>query len=339
MKAAVWYGGKDVRIEQVPQPDPGPDEVLVRIKAVGICGSDLHAYEGISRRRTPPLIMGHEMAGEIVHVGENVGILRQRDAVVVYPILSCGECEYCRSGKENICRNMRFMGLHTPGGFAEHVAVPARNCYRLEPTIPFETASLAEPFAVAVHVVNSLPIGVDDSVLIIGCGVIGSMIAQVGRLRTSGKIIVADIIDSRLDSAKKLGADITINSKKRDVVEEVSKLTEGRGVDVSIEVVGIQTTVQQAVTSTKKGGTIIAVGLLERAMEIDMMRVVSNELKLHGSYIYNDHDFRTSLNLIADGKVEPLPYLTHIYPLEDALKGFEEMAIDKENVLKVILTP
>jgi len=339
MKAAIWFGGKDIRIEELPEPDFGRDDVLVRVKAVGICGSDLHAYEGISKRRVPPLVMGHEMAGEIADVGENVEILQKKDRVVVYPVLSCGECEYCRSGNENLCRDIRFMGLHVPGGFAEYVAVPVDRCYKIAPGLAFEKACLTEPLAVAVHVADSSPIRANDSILIIGAGAVGSMITQVVRLRTSGRIIVTDILGSRLDLAKKLGADVAINSREKDAVEEVLKLTDGKGVDVSIEVVGIQSTVQQALASVKKGGTVIVVGLLEKNMEIDMMRVVTNQLELHGSYIYSHYDFRSSMGLIASDKVNLQPYLTHIFPLEDAKEGFEEMATNKENVLKVILKP
>jgi len=339
MKAAIWYGGKDIRIEEMPEPDFGRDDVLVRVKAVGICGSDLHAYEGISKRRVPPLVMGHEMAGEIADVGENVEILQKKDRVVVYPVLSCGECEYCRSGNENLCRDIRFMGLHVPGGFAEYVAVPVDRCYKIAPGLAFEKACLTEPLAVAVHVADSSRMRVNDSILIIGAGAVGSMITQVVRLRTSGQIIVTDILGSRLDLAKKLGADVAINSREKDAVEEVLKLTDGKGVDVSIEVVGIQSTVQQALASVKKGGTVIVVGLLEKNMEIDMMRVVTNQLELHGSYIYSHYDFRSSMGLIASDKVNLQPYLTHIFPLEDAKEGFEEMATNKENVLKVILKP
>jgi len=339
MKAAIWYGGKDVRVEEIPEPDVGDCDVLVRVRAVGICGSDLHAYEGISRRRVPPLVMGHEIAGEIADTGRDVKGLKRNDRVVVYPVLSCGECEYCRCGNENLCRDIRFMGLHVLGGFAEYVAVPADRCYKIAPGLAFEKACLTEPLAVAVHVADSSRMRVNDSILIIGAGAVGSMITQVVRLRTSGQIIVTDILDSRLDLAKKLGADVAINSREKDAVEEILTLTDGKGVDVSIEVVGIQSTVQQALASVKKGGTIIAVGLLEKNMEIDMMRVVTNQLELHGSYIYSDYDFRSSISLIANDKVNLQPYLTHIFALEDAQKGFEEMTTNKENVLKVILKP
>ena len=339
MKAAIWYGGKDIRVEEVLEPDLGPNDVLVRVKAVGICGSDLHAYEGISKRRVPPLVMGHEIAGEIAEIGRDVKGFQREDKVIVQPVLRCGECEQCKSGNENICRNMRLMGLHVPGGFAEYVGVPANNCYGMPSPLTFEKACLTEPLSVAVHVANNLPTRVSDTILIVGAGIVGSMITQVARLRTSGRIIVTDILDSRLDLAKKLGADIAINPREKDVAEEILKMTDGNGVDVSIEVVGIQATIQQALASVKKGGTVIAVGLLEKNMEIDMMKVVSSELRLHGSYTYNDYDFRSGISLMAKDRVNLQPYLTDIFPLEDALKGFEEMATNKENVLKAILKP
>jgi len=339
MKAAVWHGGEDVKIEEVPEPRMGPNDALVRVKTVGICGSDLHAFEGISRRRVPPLIMGHEIAGEVADVGKNVAKLKEKNRVVVYPILSCGECEHCRSGNENICTDIRFLGLHVPGGFAEHIAAPANKCIKIPDTLMFEKACLTEPLSVAVHVVNNVPIKVNDTILVIGAGIIGSMVTQVARLRTSGQIVVTDILNTRLELAKKLGADVTINSKEEDVAEEIVKITDGRGVDVSIEAVGIQSTVQQAQASVKKGGIIVAVGLLEENVKIDIMKLVSSELKLCGSYAYNDYDFRSSINLIARDRINPQPYLTHIFPLEDALKGFKEMATNKETVLKVILKP
>ncbi|NVL93223.1 MAG: galactitol-1-phosphate 5-dehydrogenase [Desulfobacterales bacterium] len=339
MKAAIWYGGKDIRIEEVPKPDLGPNDILVKVKAAGICGSDLHAYEGISKRRAPPLIMGHEIAGEIAEIGRDVKGLQEGDKVVIQPVLPCGECEQCRSGNENICRNIRFLGLHVPGGFAEYVKAPAEKCYTLPRHLESKEACLTEPLSVAVHVVNNMPVGVDGTILIVGAGVVGSMITQVARLRTSGKIIVTDILDSRLDLAKKLGADITINPREKNVAEETFRITEGRGADVTIEVVGIESTIQDALASIKKGGTTIAIGLLEKNMEIDMMKLVSSELRLLGSYLYNDSDFRSSINLIAEGKVDLQPYLTRIFALDDALKGFEEMATNKENVLKVILKP
>lgn len=337
MKAAIWYGGKDVRIEEVPEPDLRPDDVLVRVKAVGICGSDLHAYEGISKRRVPPLVMGHEIAGEIAEIGRDVKEFQRKDRVIVQPVLRCGECEQCRSGNENICRNMRLLGLHVPGGFAEYIAVPARNCYEMPDSLVFEKACLTEPLSVAVHVVNNAPIRVNDTVLIVGAGIVGSMITQVARLRTPGRIIVTDILDSRLNLARKLGADVTINAREKDVPEEILKMTEGKGADASIEVVGIQTTIQQAVASVKKGATIVAVGLLEKNLEIDMMKLVSSELRLQGSYTYSDYDFRSGIRLMAEDRVNLQPYLTRIFTLEDALKGFEEMATNKEIVLKAIL--
>jgi len=339
LKAAVWYGGRDVRVEDVPEPKVGFDDVLIKVGAVGICGSDLHAYEGLSKRRVPPLIMGHEFAGDVVELGSNVKGLKKGDRVTVEPILSCGECVPCRRGQYNICLNLRFMGLHTPGALAEYIAAPAHRCYIIPDGLTYEEASLAEPLSIAVHALNRTSMRVDNSILIIGGGIIGSLILQVAKRKTSGQIIVTDLIDQRLRLAESLGADITINAGIEDVHGRVMEATSGQGVDVAIEVVGLQKTVQQAVSSVKKGGSVVAVGLLERLMAVDMMKVVSGEVEIRGSYACAGDDYQTSLNLICNHKVNLEPFLAHIFPLEEVLKGFEAMAGDGDRILKAIIKP
>ncbi|RLI37795.1 galactitol-1-phosphate 5-dehydrogenase, partial [Candidatus Bathyarchaeota archaeon] len=173
MKAAIWYGGKDIRIEDVPKPEIRSDEVLVEVKAVGICGSELHAYEGISKRRRPPLIMGHEFSGVIAEIGGEVEGFKKGDRVVVDPLNRCGVCEQCTAGRGNICRNVKLLGLHVSGAFAEYVPAPARNCYKLPDHVSFEEGSVVEPLSVGVHAVNRTPIKLGDTVLVVGAGVIG----------------------------------------------------------------------------------------------------------------------------------------------------------------------
>jgi len=339
LKAAVWYGGRDVRVEDVPEPKVGFDDVLIKVGAVGICGSDLHAYEGLSKRRVPPLIMGHEFAGDVVELGSNVKGLKKGDRVTVEPILSCGECVPCRRGQYNICLNLRFMGLHTPGALAEYIAAPAHRCYIIPDGLTYEEASLAEPLSIAVHALNRTSMRVDNSILIIGGGIIGSLILQVAKRKTSGQIIVTDLIDQRLRLAASLGADATINAGREDVYGRVMEATHGEGVDVAVEAVGLQETMQQAVTLVKKGGSITVVGLLERMVAVDMMKVVSSEVEVRGTYTYAGGDFETSLNLIRDHKVNLEPFLAHTFPLEEVQKGFEAMAGNGERVLKAIIKP
>ena len=336
MKAAVWYGGKDIRIEDVPTPKIKDDEVLVRVKAVSICGSDVHAYRGVSKRRTPPLVMGHEFSGEIVKLGKSVKGFKEGKRVVVEPILTCGICRLCRLGRSNICENMRLVGLHLSGAFSEYVSIPASNCHTLPDTVSFEEASLVEPLAVAVHAVTLASLETDEDVCILGSGAVGLMTLQVVNDIGAEKLFVIDTLEYRLDLAKKLGATRTINAKKEDPVKEV--LAHG-GVNTVFEAVGLQKTVQQTLSMVQKGGKVVIIGMLDAMMELDMLDVTVKEIEIRGSYGYTSKDFKQALTLITKGKVEVKPLITHVLPLHDIAKGFDMLSQGSENVIKVVLKP
>ncbi|MCJ7571572.1 MAG: galactitol-1-phosphate 5-dehydrogenase [Candidatus Thermoplasmatota archaeon] len=336
MKAAVWYGEKNIQIEEIPLPVISDDEVLVKTKAVSICGSDLHAYKGVSKRRKPPLVMGHEFSGEIIRTGKNVRNLKTGDRVVIEPIISCGVCRSCNKGKTNACGNRKLIGLHTTGAFAEYVNVRGEKCHKIPQTITFEEASLVEPLAVAVHAVNITPIRKNDTIVIIGSGTIGLMTCQVAKYSGAGKIFAVDTIDYKLEQIKKLGAYQVINANKEDPVKKV--LADG-GVDVVFEAVGLQKTVQQALTMVTAAGEVTIIGMLEAKMELDMLDVTVKEIEIRGSYGYTTKDFKQALNLIASKKVNVKPLITHVLPLDDIAKGFDILAQEKERVIKVVLKP
>jgi len=337
VKAAVWYGGKDIRIEDLPKPEIKDDEVLVKVRAVGICGSELHAYEGISERRKPPLVMGHEFAGEVAEVGGNVEGFQKGDRIVIEPITRCGLCEQCLQGRGNICRNVKLLGLHVNGAFAEYVPVPARNCYKLSDNVSFEEASTIEPLTVAVHAANRTSIKLGDNVVVIGAGVIGLMVLQVIRLMGARKVFVTDIADYRLSFAKKLGADEVINSKVEDSLKKVRELTSMKEVDAVLEAVGIQSTVQQAISMVGKGGKITVIGMLEKVMPVGMLDVVVKELDLKGSYGYVPDEFKVALGLINEGKVDVKSLITNVLSLTDIVQGFELLHKRVEGVVKVVI--
>jgi L-iditol 2-dehydrogenase len=339
MKAAVWYGGKDVRIEEVPDPKVSSDEVLVRVKSAGICGSDAHAFEGKSKRRVPPLVMGHEFSGVVAGVGTGVLGFQNGDRVVVEPVVSCGVCEPCSNGRTNICNEIRFIGLHIPGAFAEYVAVPARKCYKLPDSISFDEAALVEPLSVAAHTVNMTPTKVGDNLLVIGSGVIGLMVLQVARRRVGGNVFVSDLIDYKLDLAKRLGANGIIHSGREDVSQTVRELTKGKGVDAVIEAVGVQETLQQALSAVKKGGEVTITGLLEQIIQVDVMKLVTNEITMRGDYLYTSGDFKTSLNLITNGTVHVKPLITHTFHLRDIARAVRVLTEGKEQHIKILLRP
>jgi len=339
MKAVVWHGGKDVRIEEVPDPKVNTDEVLVRVKSAGICGSDAHAFEGKSKRRVPPLILGHEFSGVVADTGTGVLGFQNGDRVVVEPTISCGACEPCRNGRTNICTEIRFIGLHIPGAFAEYIAVPARKCYKLSDSVSFDEATLVEPLSVATHAVNMTPTKVGDNLLIIGSGVIGLMILQYARHRFGGNVFVTDLIDYKLDLAKRLGANATIHSGREDVSERLKELTNGKGADAVIEAVGVQDTLQQALTVVKKGGEVTITGLLQQIMQVDIMKLVTNEITIRGDYCYTSAEFKESLDLIATGKVQLKPLITHSFPLRDIADAVDVLTEGKEQHIKILLRP
>jgi len=339
MKAAIWYGGKDIRIEDVPEPEIKENDVLIKVKAVGICGSELHAYEGISERRKPPLIMGHEFSGEIEEIGKNVENLRKGDRVVVDPIIRCLKCDNCLNGRSNICENMHLIGLHTPGAFAEYIAVSSEKCYKIPSDLSFEEASMVEPMAVGVHATNLANMKINDYVAIIGTGVIGLCTLQAVKISGAGRIICSGLRESKLKLAEKIGANILINAKEKDPIEKVMELTNGKGIDIAFEAVGIQETVQQAIDMIKKGGSVIVIGMLAKKMELDMLDIVTKEKRIIGSYGYTPLDFKIALKLISEKRVDVKSLITHVFPLKEILKGFETLSKNREETVKVIIKP
>jgi 2-desacetyl-2-hydroxyethyl bacteriochlorophyllide A dehydrogenase len=336
MKVAIWYGGKDIKIKEVPIPKIKDKEVLVKVKAVSICGSDLHAYLGVSKRRFPPLVMGHEFSGVVEQIGNNVKAIKVGAKVVVEPVISCGKCKTCLNGRNNICENMELIGLHTPGAFAEYVKVPENKCHKLPENVSFEEASLVEPLAVAVHASRITAFEKKDKIGIIGSGTIGLMTLQIAKYNGVNNIFITDTLDYKLQLAKKLGATNIINVKNQDPVNKI--LTRG-GADVVFEAVGHQKTVQQALSMVNKGGKVTIIGMLESKMEIDMLDVTVKEIEIKGSYGYTTEDFKQALELISTKKVKVKPLITHIFALSDISKGFEILSKEAENVIKVVLKP
>jgi len=336
MKVAMWYGGKNIKIEDAPIPKIKDKEVLVKVKAVSICGSDLHAYLGVSKRRVPPLVMGHEFSGEVTKIGNNVRGIKVGERIVVEPVLSCGKCRTCLNGRNNICENMSLIGLHIPGAFTEYVSVPVDKCYKLPENVSFEEASLVEPLAVAVHACNITPFEKKDKIGIIGSGTIGLMTLQVAKHHGASSIFVIDTLDYKLNLAKNFGSNKIINAKNQDPVKEV--LSDG-GADAVFEAVGHQKTVQQALSMVNKGGKVTVIGMLESEMEINMLDVTVKEIEIRGSYGYTTHDFKQAIKLISTKKVKVKPLIAHIFPLRDIKKGFEILSKEAENVIKVVLKP
>jgi len=288
MKALVLEEYGKLVYGDVPSPVVGSGEVLVEVKACGICGSDVHGMDGSSGRRIPPLIMGHEAAGVIAEVGQGVEGWAKGERVTFDSTVYCGDCHFCRAGKINLCDRRRVLGVaceefRQEGAFAEYVAVPARILYRIPEGVSFEHAAMVEPISVAVHAVNRTPVRLNDTAVVIGAGVIGLLVVQALRAAGCGRIIAVDLSPTRLELAGELGADEVLRSDEVDVVEAVRERTGGRGADIAVEAVGIDQTVRTAVDCVRKGGAVTLVGNVSPRVELLLQAAVTRELSLYGS--------------------------------------------------------
>jgi len=338
MKAAIWHGGRDIRIEDLPMPRAGPDEVVVNVRAVGICGSELHAYEGRSKRRIPPLVMGHEFAGTVVEAGERTTGISVGDRVAVDPAVPCGICEQCLHGRANVCRARRHVGLDFPGAFAEHVKMPGRACYRIPDSMPFDVATLAEPMSVGVHAVRVGSIDEQDVVLIIGSGIIGLSSLIAGREKAK-RMIVSDLLDSRLALARSFGSDATIDASKVDAVQELQSLNEGKSADVVVEAVGLEKTIAQAISSVREAGRVVLVGLLDETARLNILQITLREIQLKGSYGRTSEDLRIAVALLGADLSAIRRLITHTFPLDNISHAFETMSREKRSTMKVVVVP
>ena len=343
MKALVLREHKHFEYEDVPDPRIGPDDVLVQVKACGICGSDVHGMDGSTGRRIPPMIMGHEAAGVIVEVGASVSGWQQGDRVTFDSTIYCGKCYFCRRGLINLCDNRRVLGVscaeyRRDGAFAEYVAVPQHVLYRLPEGLSFERAAMVEALSVAVHAVERTPLSLSDTAVVVGAGMIGLLVVQALRFAGAGRIVAVDLDQSRLDLARKLGADDALKSDSADVVAEVLGRTDGRGADVAFEVVGITPTLKLATQCLRKGGCLTLVGNVSPVTELLLQATVTRELSLHGSCASRG-EYPACLDMISRGAVDVDPLISAVAPLAEGASWFERLYRREPGLLKVILTP
>lgn len=330
MKALVYEGPRMMNIRTVPVPKPAKDEVLLKVEKMGICGSELSGYLGKNSLRVPPLIMGHEFAGTIEEIGENVTDLQIGDRVTANPLISCGKCKDCLSGNANLCAGRKLIGAHHPGGFAEFVVVPAKNIHALDVHLSMELAAMTEPFACAVHICRLVSLTAVDRMFIAGAGPIGLFVLQAAKVFGVSRIVVFDINKERQDIAKEMGAH-TVSS-----VEELSLLTEQEGFDVSVDAVGLDITRQQCIQFVRPGGRVVFSGLHSQDSVIPGNLVVRNEVKIFGAFGYNPRDFSIALEWLSEKKADLMPW-TISEPIENGQQCFEKLLNDPGKVAKILL--
>ena len=343
MKALVLSQYRHLELQDLPQPTPAADEVLIQVRACGICGSDVHGYDGSTGRRIPPLVMGHEAAGVIAAVGSAVKDFAVGDRVTFDSTISCGQCHFCKRGQVNLCDARQVLGVscgdyRRAGAFAEFVTVPARVLYRLPDGLAFEKAAMIEAISVAVHAVHLTPVELNDTAVIVGAGMIGLLTLQAARLAGCRKIIAVDVDGGRLQTALSLGATHSIVAKDKDVPALVREWTDGRGADVAFECVGTSVTVQSAIESTRKGGTVTLVGNIAPRIELPLQSVVTRQIRLQGSCA-SGGEIPACIELLAAGLIQVEPMLSAFAPLEDGPRWFERLYSHEAGLMKVVLHP
>ena len=344
MKALLLTAPSQLELTDYPDPVPGSDDVLLRIRACGICGSDIHGWDGSTGRRRPPLIMGHEASGEVVAVGPNVKRWKAGDRVTFDSTISCGQCDYCRNGQVNLCENRRVVGVapveyRQHGAFAELLTVPERILYALPDSLSFKQAAMIEPVSIAIHAVQRTRIAPTDTAVVVGAGMIGLFVIQALRWAGAKQIIAVDLAENRLSLARELGATHTLKSDVCDVPAEVVKLTNGRGADIAFEVVGIGPTLNLAIATLRRGGSAVLVGNLAPKADFPLQAVVTRELTLFGS-CSSAGEYPLCLDLISRGIIRVEPMISAVAPLSDGAEWFQKLsAKDGAKYMKVILQP
>lgn len=343
MKALLLSEYKHLAVVDLPTPVPGPLEILVRVAACGICGSDVHGYDGASGRRIPPIVMGHEASGVVAALGSAVSGFAVGDRVTFDSTVYCGECAFCRRGEINLCDDRQVVGVSCDeysraGAFAEYVAVPSRILYRLPDALEFSDAAMLEAVSVALHAVRISELQGGETALVIGAGMIGLLLLQAARVGGCSQVFVADIDETRLALASKLGADEALKASGAELARSILGLTGDRGVDVVFEAVGRNETVNGAIDCVRKGGKVTLVGNIAREITLPLQRVVVGQIRLQGSCA-SAGEYTEAMELVSSRKIKVEPLITAVAPLSAGPEWFSRLYAREPNLMKIVLDP
>ena len=342
MKAVIVDRPRSLRVADVPKPRISrPDDVLVRVSYGSICGSDVGIYTGANTIVTYPRIIGHEFGGIVEAVGSAVEALKPGDAVAVDPVISCGRCRACRSGRPNVCAGVEVRGVHRDGGFAEYAVAPEASAHRIDLNrVPPEAVALVEPYSIGVEVAHRGRVGAGDRVLVLGAGPIGLTVMQVAKLK-GANVMIADLMDSRLARAKWLGADATVNVARDDVTRDdvaraVMDFTQGEGASVVVDCACTPDTFRQALELAGAAGRVVSLGLVARPSAVASMEIVKKGLDVLGSRL-NNRRFPEVIDLFERGSIDPTGILSAVLPCDDAETAIQQILQHPEASCKLAL--
>lgn len=341
MKALVWEAARTMRLREQPAPEPAADEILIRVRHAGICGSELSGYLGHNALRVPPLIMGHEFAGEIVSVGSRTSSIRPDLSVgalvTVNPLWYCGDCPSCAAGVNQLCRVRRLLGAHRPGAFAEFVSAPAKLALPLPADMDTRVGALTEPVGCAVRIAELAGAVAGADCLVIGAGPIGLLALQLLRLEGAARVFIAEIDAARLEMGEALGG-IPLQPRETDTVAAVTTATNGAGVAVSVDAVGTAATREACVAATRASGTLVLSGLHEETSAMPVAAMIRSEIVARGCFAYSPANFARALDLLGQGAIRLDPWI-HEAPLAEGGRWFERLVEAPGDVSKVLLRP
>ncbi len=338
MKALLVESAEKIKWVDIGKPVmEDSDDVVIKVRAAGICGTDFHIVEGSHGAVQYPMIPGHELVGEVVERGDDVGNIAVGDRVAVDPVVSCGECHVCRSGRHNICCSVKCLGVQTNGGFCEYIKIKAGRLYSFSDNLSWEKAALTEPFSIAAHISNRLRIDPEDKVLVIGSGTIGlSLLQVIGRV-CGAEVAVADISPEKLEMADRFSASFTINSARQSAVSKCIEVWEGCGPNVIVDAAGSTPIMEDALRHALPGSRIGNIGFMSEPMSIQPVEITKRELEVIGSRM-NNEKFPQVLKWLEEGVLEPETMISHRFDFDDAQEAFEVMKDKSKLTCKIILT-
>lgn len=338
MKAVKIIKANDLQIVEIEKPQISEENnVLVKMTAAGICGSDVGIYHGTNAAATYPRIIGHEIVGVVEEVGEGCQKVKPGDRVIIDQVTACGTCYACKKGRPNVCGNLKVRGVHIDGGYREFIAVNEKDCYLLPDSLTDQEAVMIEPTTIAVQCCSRAQLESEDTVLLIGAGALGSSILRIVKLYNPKKIIVADIDDEKLKEALNHGATDVINSMKEDLAEKAHELTDGYGPTVTIDAACVKGSLLSALKATGNAGRVITMGFSVAPDEVNQFVITSKELDVRGSRLQN-RKFQEVIDLVKDGKIDLKDSISHTYHFTDAQRAFDFVDSRDPSIRKIVLT-